>query len=376
MISHDYPKDEEPIRVGVVGGGLIAQAVHLPNLAANPRTEVVALADPSARVGETLAGRYAIARTHLDWRAMLDAEQLDAIVVCSPHSTHAAIVLAAVERGIHCLVEKPLCIDPADAEIIAERADRAGVVVQVGYMKRYDPGFDSFIDALPASGESLRLIDVTTFDPWMSRRPFVDWDSFVRGDDIDPALLAVFRAEEAAQVGAAVGADDPASVRAFSYTFLACLVHDVNLVAGMLDKWDLDAKAESSRSWANGDAATVTLRLGNGGVWRSTWLLLPEQEEFEETARLFFPDSVHELSFPVPYHSQVATDHVVRSRGSGGQIARRENRFVTDSYVAELEAFLGAVHGQATNRTPAAQAGRDIRLLRDLYLADAGRLPE
>lgn len=359
----------DKIRVGVIGGGLIAQAVHLPNVAANPRTELVALADPSAQVGEGLAARYGIARTYLDWQSMLDSEQLDAVVVCSPHSTHAAIVLAAIDLGIHSLVEKPLCIDPADSAVIAERADKAGVVVQVGYMKRYDPGFDSFIGALPETAGKLHLIDVTTFDPWMSRTPFVNWDSFVRGNDIAPDLLQQFRADEAAQVGAAVGADDPETVRAYSYTFLACLVHDVNLINGALDKWNLQARAESSYVWADGNAATISLRLDNGGVWRSTWLLLPEQEEFEEVARLFFPDSIHELRFPVPYHSEVATDHLVRSRGLQRDTTRVEKKFISNSYTAELDSFVDAIGGQPTNRTPAAQAGRDIALLRDLFRA-------
>ncbi|MFS0911103.1 Gfo/Idh/MocA family protein [Microbacterium sp. 179-I 3D2 NHS] len=359
----------DAIRIGVVGGGLIAQAVHLPNLAANPRTELVALADPSALVGKGLAVRYGIPRTYLDWRAMLDGERLDAVVVCSPHSTHAAIVLAAIDLGVHALVEKPLCIDPADAVVIAERAGAAGVVVQVGYMKRYDPGFESFLDALPPTGDDVHLIDVTTFDPWMSREPFVRWDEFVRGDDIDPALLQGFRAEEAAQVGAAVGADDPDTVRAFSYTFLACLVHDINLVSGVLDRWGVGATAESSHAWADGNAATAALRLDNDAVWRSTWLLLPEQQEFEESARVFFPGSIHELRFPVPYHSEVATEHVVRGSGNRGEVQRTERRFVSDSYVAELNAFVDAVAGAPTNRTPPEQGGRDIALLRDLFLA-------
>ena len=292
----------DSLRVGVIGGGLVAQAVHLPNLAAHPGVELLALADPSALVGAGLANQYSIPRTYLDWRDMLEAESLDAIVVCSPHATHAAIALAAIDLGIHALVEKPLCIDPADADVIAERAESAGVVVHVGYMKRHDPAFDHFLASLPDSASTLHLIDVTTFDPWMSRAPFVNWDGFFLGTDIDPHLLHQFRAEEAAQVGAAVGADDPATIRAYSYTFLACLVHDVNLVSGVLDRWGMGARAESSYAWADGNAATISLRLDNGGVWRNTWMLLPDQEEFEETARLFFSGSIHQLQFPVPYH--------------------------------------------------------------------------
>gem|GEM_PF-5789799 len=371
MVTEVSSGSGDPLRVGVVGGGLIAQATHLPNVAANPRTELVALAEPSAVVREALAARYGIGQVHRSWEDMLEQGSLDALVICSPHATHAEIVLAAVDLGVHCLVEKPLCIDPADAVRIDEQARASGVVVQVGYMKRYDPGFEAFINDLPASPDQLLLIDVTTYDPWMSRQPFVPWDRFVRADDVDPALLDRFRAQEAAQVGATVGSDDPSTVRAFSYTYLACLVHDVNLVNGVLDRWALPAIPRASHAWGDGRAATISLELGSGGLWRCTWLLLPEQEEFCEQARLYFADGVHELHFGVPYHDQVPTVHTVSGRGVLGQSMSTRHAYLSDSYRAELDAFVDCIRFGAINRTPPDQGGRDIALLRDLFVLGA-----
>ena len=360
------------LRVGIVGAGLIAQAAHLPNTASNPRTELVALAEPSRIVRESLAARYSIPHAYETWQGMLEQEALDAIVVCSPHATHAAIVLAAIELGVHCLVEKPLCIDPADANLIDERAAQAGVLVQVGYMKRYDPGFDALICGLPQTPDRLLLVDVTTYDPWMSRPPFVDWDRFIRGTDIDPAALERFRADEARQVGAAVGADDPGTVRAYSYTFLACLVHDVNLVHGVLDRWGLVATPRGSHAWGQGAAASIWLDLDSGAQWRSTWMLLGDQEEFLEQARLYFADGIHELSFPVPYHAQVPTRYRASGRGPLGQSVASECTYICDTYRAELDAFIDCIVAGAQNRTPPGQGGRDIALLRDLFILGSG----
>jgi len=354
------------LRVGVVGGGLIAQAVHVPNLDASAEVALAAIADPSRIVAEGMAARYGIPSWHLDWRAMLDAGGLDAIVVCSPHATHAQIVLAAIELGIHCLVEKPLCIDPADAETIAAAADAAGVVVQIGYMKRYDPAFDLLLAGLP-DPDGLRMIDVTTYDPWMSREPYVPWGSMLRGDDIPDAVLAEGRLAEARQVGAAVGADDPATVRSFSYTFLACLVHDVNLIHGVLERWGLDAVPVSSAAWADGKAASAELRLANGARWRTSWLLLPGLERFEERVRLSFRDQLHTLTFPVPYHETAPTVLEVLTTAEGAPVDARSSQ-VSDSYVAELAAFVAAVRGDAgAGRTPALQSVRDLVVLRDLF---------
>ncbi|MCW2994879.1 MAG: NADH-dependent dihydrogenase [Conexibacter sp.] len=357
------------LRVGVVGCGLIGQAVHLPNLAGLPeRFAIAALADPSPTVGDAVAARYGLTSAHRSWEALLDAEAgLDALVVCSPHATHAAVILAALERGLHVFVEKPLCITVADAEAIARAATGAGKVVQVGYMKRYSPGYDAFLAALPSSAEGLRAVDVLTYDPWMARAPFVPWGRMVQGADIPAVVLARARAEEARQVGEAVGAEDPKSVRSFSYTFLACLVHDVNLIHGALDHLGIAAEPLRSAAWADGDAATATLRLPGGAEWRMTWLLLRGLMDFEERARLFFSDAIHELTFSVPYHVDVPIAHAMTT-GVAGVHRRTVDLTVHDPFLAELEHFHACVTAGLTTRTPPEQSVADLRVLRDLYL--------
>jgi hypothetical protein len=287
---------------------------------------------------------------------MLEQEALDAIVVCSPHATHAAIVLAAIELGVHCLVEKPLCIDPADANLIDERAAQAGVLVQVGYMKRYDPGFDALICGLPQTPDRLLLVDVTTYDPWMSRPPFVDWDRFIRGTHIDPAALERFRADEARQVGAAVGADDPGTVRAYSYTFLACLVHDVNLVHGVLDRWGLVATprqpclgAGCCRQYLAGPGQRSPVAQHLDAAWRPGGV----PRAGPPVLRGRDPRAV----LPVPYHAQVPTRYRASGRGPLGQSVASECTYICDTYRAELDAFIDCIVAGAQNRTPPGQGG-------------------
>jgi predicted dehydrogenase len=336
------------LRVGVVGGGLIAQAIHLPNLARlDGEFELVAMADVSRRVAEGLAQRNAPARPYVEWEAMLDGERLDAVVVCSPHGTHAEVVLAALDRGLHVLVEKPLCIVPDDAAAICRRRDEAGLVVQVGYMKRFDAAYEAFLAALPSTPDGLRLVDVVTYDPWMAREPFVPWSRMLRGDDVPPAVVDAGARAEAEQVGRAVGSSDEAAVRAYSYTFLACLVHDVNLVHGALDRIGARGAVEplAAAAWAGGDAASFTARLPGGAAWHCAWVLLPGQMEFRERASLYFDDAVHELELGAPY------------------------LHAGDAYVAELRHFHACVVDGVACRTPPEQALRDIELLRDLFVS-------
>jgi predicted dehydrogenase len=180
-------------------------------------------------------------------------------------------------------------------------------------------------------------------------------------------VLVRSRADEARQVGEAVGADDPESVRGFSYTFLACLVHDINLIHGALDRMDVVAEPIASGAWAGGDAAAGTLRVDGGAQWRTTWMLLRGLMDFEERARLFFDDAIHELTFPVPYHVDVPIAHAITT-GAGGVHRRTVDLTVHDPFVAELEHFHACVTAGATTLTPPEQSVADLRVLRDLYL--------
>src|SRR5438309_1126264 len=166
----------ERVRVGVIGCGMVAQAEHLPNLLSLDRHfEIAALADPSKIVREAMASRYGVAGVHPDYRDLLAAGGLDAVVVAAPAATHAEIVVAALESGVHVFVEKPLCITLADVDRIVAARDRAGKVVQVGYMKRHDPAWERMLAELPGSADELRYIRVMCHDPeWL---PF-----FAEGD--------------------------------------------------------------------------------------------------------------------------------------------------------------------------------------------------
>lgn len=359
------------LRVGVVGGGLIAQAVHLPNLALlEERFELVAIADPSPTVVEALAARYAPARAYGDWRALLERESLDALVVCSPHATHAEIVLAALDAGVHALVEKPLCVSVEDADAICERRAQTGLVVQVGYMKRYDPAYAALLDALPQDASALRFVDVVTYDPWMAREPFVPAGRMVTAHDIPAAVLDAAREAEREQVEAAVGAGDPETVRAYSYTFLACLIHDVNLVHGVLERLGVPLPAEplSAADWGEGSGASISLRLPGGAGWHTAWMLLRGLEEFSETASFYFDDAIHRLRFPTPYHVQAPVVHEVVDAEDGRPRLRR-SAIAGDSYVAELEHFHDCIVAGAVCRTPPEQGRDDIAVLRDLFVA-------
>jgi predicted dehydrogenase len=356
------------LRVAVVGGGLISQAVHLPNLRRlTDHFELIAIADASPTVASALAAKYpAVAYT--DWRALLAREELDALLVCSPNATHAGVTLAALDRGLHVFVEKPLCISPQDGQAICDSQDRAGLVVQVGYMKRFAPAYQLLLDGLPRWSDRLRLVNVATYDPGMAREPFVAWNRMIHGNDIPKTVQDAQRVLERDQVAAAVGSADDWTVHVYTYTFLACLIHDVNLVHGVCDRIGLTEPVRplAASAWGNGAGASFLAQLPNGGSWQSAWVLLPGLTTFSERASLHFDDAVHTLTFPAPYATQAPIVHVLHSARAGQPVEIR-HEITGNGYLAELAHFYDCVVDGVSCLADARQAVRDIQLLRELF---------
>jgi len=166
------------IDVGIIGGGLIAQVEHLPNILGLPNLfRCRGIAEPSAKVRQHIEKRFGV-KTFATAEALL-AEPLEAVVIAAPDSYHADLSVAALARGLHIFCEKPLCYHLEDADRVIAARDRAERVFQVGYMKRYDPSWRLLRQMIDGQGERLRLVSVEVNDPdsW----PFVAHRDFVNG---------------------------------------------------------------------------------------------------------------------------------------------------------------------------------------------------
>lgn len=121
-------------RIGVVGIGWWATFNHIPTIQAGHDAKIVAICDLDAERVHIAGDRFGIAGRYTDVAAMLDAENLDGVMISTPHIHHTAPAIAALEAGCHVLVEKPMATTAADGRAIAAAALRAGkeVVVPTG----------------------------------------------------------------------------------------------------------------------------------------------------------------------------------------------------------------------------------------------------
>lgn len=162
-------------RIGVIGAGWWAVANHLPLLKANPDCEIVAVNRLGAEELAAVAREFGVAAAFEDYRAMLDTVPMDGVIIASPHVNHHEHALAALAKGLHVLVEKPLATTAADARDIVAAANAAGREVVVPYGWNFKRFTDSAHE-LVASGaigtvEHVKLEMASALEDLMAGRP-------------------------------------------------------------------------------------------------------------------------------------------------------------------------------------------------------------
>ena len=127
-----------PLRVGLLGAGRIGR-IHGGNVAAHPRTRLVALADASPQAAESLAEATRARVATVD--AIVQADDIDAVVICTPTDTHADLIEAAALAGKAVFCEKPIDLDANRIRACLEVVRDAGTALMIGFNRRFDPSF-------------------------------------------------------------------------------------------------------------------------------------------------------------------------------------------------------------------------------------------
>jgi predicted dehydrogenase len=121
----------EQVRIGVVGVGWFASRRHLPDIGRCAGAKLAAVCRRNEAELRRIAEHFGQPPAYTDYAEMLAAAELDAVLICTPHALHAAQAAAALEAGLHVLVEKPLALTAAEATKLAEQARERSRVLAV-----------------------------------------------------------------------------------------------------------------------------------------------------------------------------------------------------------------------------------------------------
>ena len=155
-----------PLKLGVIGAGRIG-SLHAKHLCTQiDGVEVVAVSDIFEKAASDLATELGIPAYYTDHRKILDDGSVDAVVICSSTDSHAGIIVEAAKAGKHIFCEKPIALDVQKIDESIAAAEEAGVILQIGFNRRFDPTFKRVRDAI-VSGEigQPHILRITSRDP-------------------------------------------------------------------------------------------------------------------------------------------------------------------------------------------------------------------
>lgn len=128
------------LRIGVLGCGQISQSAHFEAVRKAKNAELYAICDLAEDLVAKMQAMHSPQKAYTDYAEMLADSELDAVIIGTADQFHVANALQALDAGKHVLVEKPLGVTIEECEAIRGRAAETGLIVQVGTMKRFDPG--------------------------------------------------------------------------------------------------------------------------------------------------------------------------------------------------------------------------------------------
>jgi myo-inositol 2-dehydrogenase / D-chiro-inositol 1-dehydrogenase len=330
------------VRIGILGCGSIARSAHLPSLLRIPDATVVVVADHDAANLTAAQSLVRGARAVRDSADVLAMPDVDAVLVALPPALHADATIAALDRGKHVYVEKPLATTMADARRMVAAARATTLTAMVGFNYRFHPIVQNARARIAAGAVGTPIGIRSVFAT--SARPIAPWKQ--RRDSGGGVLLDL-------------------------------AVHHVDLVHFLLDASTTDVWAEVRSVRTEHDTAFVHSRLTNGTTASSMFSLSAVEEDRIEvygTAGKVTIDRYGSLRAEVtsPAARGAFGAAVGRLVGELGQLPaaleKRRAPLHDPSFPAAMHAFVRAVR----DRSPATPSfGDGLRAIAVIEAAEA-----
>jgi predicted dehydrogenase len=152
---------DQPVRFAYVGCGFVAQSIHIPNFAAQPNCNFMAVAEVRKELGQSVAQRFGIKKVYRSHEEIAADKDIEAVGVSGPYALQGRIAQDLLKAGKHVFMEKPMAVSVKRADEIVNVLKQGKARLMVGYMKRYDTGnilLKKQLDAWRASGEAGNLL--------------------------------------------------------------------------------------------------------------------------------------------------------------------------------------------------------------------------
>ena len=329
--------------------------MHLPHLRElDDLFEVVAIADADPETLELIGEHYRVDRRVPSLEALLD-QPVDAVLILTPGS-HAPECIAAARAGKHVFVEKPLCYTLAECDEVAAAVESAGVTLQVGYMKRYDP---AYVRAQPLVRQlhDLRYVQITTIHP--SSNLFFAHHPIRRRRGEPPAHPYTPTPYPWPTT------QSPADLAAM--TILTSMCHDVNALRGLLGE---PTRVLSCESRHQGGTISTLLEYGDDLLVHYAFAYVPDLRDYREELAFYGGAERVRVVFPSPFLRNMPTElfHHTQEGGEARIIVGYE-----EAFAEELRAFHSNVTAGKRPTTDVADSRADLVVMTEMARLAATR---
>lgn len=355
------------VRVGIVGCGEIAQIMHLPFLTElKDMFEVTAVCDISPKTVSQIGENFGIRKRFTDYHVLLEQDDVDVVAVLT--FDHVDIACDAAAAGKHLFIEKPLCFNLEECDRLLEASRKHGVKVMVGYMKRYDPGYE-YAQPMFAQLKDLKLVRVHDLASGIrngSLAPVRDIYTLYRFDDVSREEFAALQGKARQAMAEAIGSNKAEHINAYSL-LLGLASHDCSILRGALGNPE---EVLFTDIYQGGRYLVSVLRYPNDVrcIWevggfdvKKTW--------WDEELAAFGSEKVVAVRFPNPYVRYAPTIVTIKELDKEVEVEKQVTASYDEAFRREWKHFYECLVHNKELRTTAEDARGDIQLLIDIIKA-------
>jgi len=366
----------EPITVGIIGCGAIAQITHIPYVLNNPeRFRLVGLADLNKSLLREVAERFHISRRFTDHRKLLEADGLEAVIICHSGS-HYQTVMDALNADKHIFVEKPLAWNLREAQEIADRVADSKRIVQVGYHKLYDPAFPvakQYVDKM----KDLGFVRITVLHPTnelgFAHHRLRQGQGCVLEGHVDPGT---WKQQLDTQLAGLTGGaltplvDEALGIRKNDRVLRQCygnlvisLIHNIYMMYGFLGD---PQRIRTAEIWREGMSIHVLVEYSSKLCCSLDWHYLSHLKDYREEYLFVGNHERVSLLFPSPYFLHFPSPVVVQ--GGEGELAWEKRITVSyeEAFHRELRIFYDNVRSERRPMTSVPEALKHMRFIQQI----------
>ena len=347
-----------PIKVGLIGLGEVAQLMHLPLLADDPRFSVAAISDVSPSLLDHVGNRYGVATRYLDANSLLTNSTLDAVFILTPDHLHADLLAKAIRSGKHVFIEKPACLTADQLRPILDIPQRPGQIVFVGYMRRFSRPFLELKKRLPPL-ENIRHVRIRDI---IREAPFfvAQTRNIFRPTDVPPELIAEGRSRTQAMLRSVMGEDCPPDALRGYQVLTGLSSHSFSAMRDLLGP----PRGCSHALQHKGETVVAVFDYGHFSALYEA--VIDDVSRFDAGIEVLTQHQHFRMNYDTPYIRNLPTRLEITTSSDTDTGTEIIGPVYEDPFRSELGAFYDSIATGQPNRTTLADSLEDLLLFRDV----------